>query len=102
MQRWWYIDDTSRTTNGNDDQQKFSTPRSRTSTPRQLDDRKWTFKVHTPIQLGNNEIVAIAGDCEQLGNWKPNDVFLMERVEGEFFIHGRPQFDAFYFVKYNV
>ncbi|XP_055713572.1 glycerophosphocholine phosphodiesterase GPCPD1 isoform X2 [Phlebotomus papatasi] len=82
MQRWWYIDDTSRTTNGNDDQQKFSTPRSRTSTPRQLDDRKWTFKVHTPIQIGNNEIVAIAGDCEQLGNWKPNDVFLMERVEG--------------------
>ncbi|GAB0098382.1 glycerophosphocholine phosphodiesterase GPCPD1 [Sergentomyia squamirostris] len=79
MQRWWYIGDEKKMKN---EVATFSAPRFRISTPRQLDDRKWTFKLHTPGQLHQNEMVAIAGDCEQLGNWKPNDVFLMERVEG--------------------
>uniref|UniRef100_A0A7G3AJJ2 GP-PDE domain-containing protein n=1 Tax=Lutzomyia longipalpis TaxID=7200 RepID=A0A7G3AJJ2_LUTLO len=81
MHRWWYMEDSNKSKEN--DVATFSAPRSRPIVQRQLDDRKWTYKVHIPIPLNNNEVVAITGDCEQLGNWKPNDVFLMERVEGD-------------------
>uniref|UniRef100_A0A1L8DC78 GP-PDE domain-containing protein n=1 Tax=Nyssomyia neivai TaxID=330878 RepID=A0A1L8DC78_9DIPT len=79
MHRWWFMDDCNKSKEN--DVATFTAPRSRPIVPRQLDDRKWTYKVHIPVQLDKNEIIAITGDCEQLGNWKPNDIFLMERVE---------------------
>uniref|UniRef100_A0A336KEV4 CSON008817 protein n=1 Tax=Culicoides sonorensis TaxID=179676 RepID=A0A336KEV4_CULSO len=73
MQRWWYADYN----------ESPPTP-SRSPTKQKKNpsgDRTWKFQVLVPKTLYKEEKVAVAGDCDTLGNWEPNDVLILNAPE---------------------
>lgn len=79
MQRWWYTDNGE---NGKDKIQK-----SKKSPTKRLDGlRKWTFQVMRRQHLKGNEKIAVTGNCDELGNWDPDQAVFLSQENGEFSI----------------
>ena len=80
MQRWWFLDDKNGTlTSGSVTTQKTK----KTNVP-VGDGYQHKFRVLVTQSLLRDEIVAITGNCDSLGNWDPQHVVQMKLDDGEY------------------
>lgn len=76
MQRWWMTDQKAMPSQ-NESKSKKS------STRKEVGDKKWVFSVLANINLISHEKIAMTGDGEALGNWDPDNCVILQNIEGE-------------------
>ena len=77
MQRWWISEDKSRPSH-------IESKSKKSSTRKEVGDKKWNFSVLVNVDLISYEKIAMAGDSEALGNWDPDNCVILQNEEGEF------------------
>lgn len=79
MQRWWYLDNKSKS---------YDQPNQRQLPSKSIEtndggDRKWRFRVLVTVKLNSFESICVTGECSALGNWIPQHCLMLERESGK-------------------
>lgn len=85
MQRWWFNDEKSKTS---EETAQFDATNQSNSVPSNSSgsgqpERKHTFRVLVNQHLDPNEVVAVTGECFNLGQWIPAKCVQLSRENGK-------------------
>lgn len=79
MQRWWYLDNKTKT---------YERPDQRRVPSKSIEandggERKWLFRVMVTEKLSVFESICVTGECSALGNWIPQHCVFLHRENGK-------------------
>ncbi|XP_030386993.1 glycerophosphocholine phosphodiesterase GPCPD1 [Scaptodrosophila lebanonensis] len=81
MHRWFFLNELEycEPKEGDSADDQFSVGDETQAPPVKVPTREWPFCVTVDKPLEGNEKIAVTGNCNELGNWEPNRVVLLEK-----------------------
>lgn len=105
MQRWWFMDETANLAPGTATPSSSSSSSCSQSIDEKTNTKLWTFKVLVNNNLLENERIAITGDSSSLGNWKPENIIILNHDASMLFVffllHCKYLLNIVIILKYN-